>query len=236
MSSRTLLVLTLIWMVLTSCQEQGVRAFWKTHSIDYTDIQAAEDQFALFAEQAVAAPEKEAEAALDGLCKQLKKDTVAYYIYASWMESAFYNLLSPCRHPQLFSKAVDRMAADGLLTPDVCAEYRQKQQWALTNRPGQPAVVPDGPLAGTRTLVLVIDRSCSSCREALETMGPAPEWEGVRKVAVCCGRGPQPATPGWEYVAQDPENPVFDPHMTPIYFVVAADGTVETPYTLVFHE
>jgi len=39
---------------------------------------------------------------------------------------------------------------------------------------------------------------------------------------------------GWEYVQADSSNPVFDPRMTPIYFVVASDGTVEVSYTTVF--
>ena len=43
--------------LLAGCQASGVGNFWYTHSIDYSDIHAAEDQFADFSELAVAAPE-----------------------------------------------------------------------------------------------------------------------------------------------------------------------------------
>jgi hypothetical protein len=49
---------------------------------------------------------------------------------------------------------------------------------------------------------------------------------------VGCGYGSAPDVPGWEYVYPENANSVFDIHMTPVYFVVAADGTVESGYTL----
>lgn len=224
-------------LVLASCGRSELRSFWETHSVDYTDIQAAEDQFADFAELAVAGPEKEALKAMDGLFDELKKDPVAYYIYADWVVGAFYNLLSPCRNPQLFSKAVDRMEKDGIFAPDECERFAEKRRWIRTNLPGAEATVPGVPSPlSSRTLVLVLDLGCPTCREALELMGQDPQWEGLDKIAVGCGRGPVPQTPGWVFVREDPDAPVFDPHMTPIYFVIAEDGTVEIPYTLALHD
>lgn len=218
-------------LCLVSCHEQGIRSFWKTHSIDYTDIDAAQDQFAAFAEQAVAAPEKEALAALDVLFDQLKRDEVAYYIYADWMAGAFYNLLSPCRSPQLFSRAVERMVKDGVMTDTACESFVRQRDWIQYNQAGRPATVP-GLSFTSRTLVLVLDLGCSSCREALEKLGADPRWEGLRQVAVGCGYGPVPTVPGWEYLTPENAAVVFDPRLTPIYFVVGADGVVEQSYTL----
>ena len=197
--------------LLAGCQAAGVGNFWEKHSIDYTDIRAAEDQFADFAELAAAAPAEEAFAALDDLFDQLKQDTVAYYLYSEWMEGAFYNLLSPCRSAALYGKSVDRIVADGVLTENDYAPYLR---------------------IDARTLVLVLDLGCPSCREALEKLGGDPQWEDVRKLAVGLGYGPHPDVPGWEFLFPENGMAVFDIGMTPVFFVVAADGTVERGYKL----
>ena len=228
---RKITVVIFTALALLSCDRPEIVRFWDTHSIDYTDIDAAEDQFADFAELAVAAPEKDAIKAIDVLYDHLKKDEVAYYIYSDWMESAFYNLLSPCHSPVLFGKAVDRIVKDRVIPAGTAEPFVQKREWAGYNLPGSVATIP-GVVPVGRTLVLVIDKGCPSCREALSLL---PEkWPDVRRVAVCCGYGSTPTLKGWEYVSDNTSNPVFDPHMTPIYFVVAEDGTVEQSYATVF--
>lgn len=218
--------------LLAGCRAPGVGEFWNTHSIDYSDIHAAEEQFADFAELAVAAPAEEALAAMDVLFDKLKQDTVAYYVYAEWMDGAFYNLLSPCRDATLYGKAVDRMVADGILTENDYAPYLRRREWIGFNREGSTAFVPGASPFDTRTLVLVLDLGCPSCREALEKLGADPQWEDVRKLAVGLGFGPAPEVPGWEYLFPENGMSVFDIGMTPVYFVAAADGTVESGYTL----
>lgn len=218
--------------LLAGCQVSGVSTFWNTHSIDYTDIRSAEDQFAQFAELAVSAPEEDALEALDELFDLLKKDTVGYYIYSEWAEAAFYSPLSPCRNAALYSKAVDRMVTDAVIQDYECRPYLQKREWILYNQPGEPATVPGLSSFGTRTLVLVLDLSCPSCRKALEALSSDPRWADVHKVAVGLGRGPRPAVEGWDYLFPENATAVFDIHMTPVYFVVAADGTVESGYAL----
>ena len=99
------------------------------------------------------------------------------------------------------------------------------------NQKGALATVP-GVTFRERTLVLVLDQGCPSCKEALDSL--AAQWPDARRIAVCCGYGAIPAQPGWEYLTEEPSRAVFDPKMTPIYFVVSPDGIVETPYTLVF--
>ena len=229
---KKVVVAVLCLALLAGCQAGGVGHFWEKHSIDYTDIRAAEDQFADFAERAVAAPEEEALAALDALFDQLQKDTMGYYIYSEWMDGAFYNLLSPCRSATLYGKAVDRMVADGVLTENEYAPYLRRREWIGYNLEGAQAFVPGMSALDTRTLVLVLDLGCPSCREALEKLGEDPQWEGVRKLAVGLGYGLHPDVPGWEFLFPENGTAVFDIGMTPVYFVVAADGTVERGYTL----
>lgn len=221
----------LLLALLAGCQRQDVSSFWKTHSIDYSDIRAAEDQFADFAELAVKSPVEDALAALDLLFDKLGQDTVAYYIYTEWMDGAFYHPLSPCRSAALYGKAVERMVADGILSEDEYRPFLQCREWIGYNLEGTQAVVP-GLSPGTRTLVLVLDLGCPSCREALERLAADPQWRDVKKVAIGLGYGPDPAVPGWEYISSENASAVFDIHLTPIYFVVAADGTVERGYTM----
>lgn len=228
---RKILLILALLSALCSCRSNGVRAFWTREGIAYEDIDAAKDRLARFAELAVAAPREDALAAMDVLFDSLLTDTVAYYLYADWMDAAFYNLHSPCRNADLYGKAVDRMVSDGILTDGDCAPFQQKREWIQLNRKGQPATLPGGPVSG-RTLVLVLDLGCPSCHEALETWAAAPQWSGQPKLAIGCGYGPRPDVPGWEYRFPEDATSIFDPHLTPICFVVGADGTVEQPYTL----
>ena len=217
--------------LLTGCQIAGVKGFWNTHSIDYSDIDAARDQFAGFAQLAAESPQQESLEAIDALFDKLQKDTVAYYIYSDWIDGVFYNIFSPCRSASLYSKAVDRMVADGILTESDMRPRLQKREWIQYNSNGAEATVP-GAVIKERTLVLVLDTGCPSCREALTSLAEKPEWADVRRIAVCCGYGRTPEVPGWEYLTPENATAVFDIRMTPVYFVVSADGTVETTYQL----
>ena len=218
--------------LIIGCQEAGIRDFWNTHGIDYSDVDAAQDQFAVFAENAVGAQEADALAAMDVLFDKLQEDEVAYYLYSDWMDDAFYNLLSPCRNAAIYEKAVERIVADGVLSEGEYAPYIQKLGWIQYNQEGAQAMVPGIVMNGNRTLVLVLDVGCPSCRDALTALAEREEWLHCRHIAVCCGYGPQPDIPGWEYVFPKNASDIFDPHLTPIYFVVSGDGTVEIPYTL----
>lgn len=217
--------------LLAGCRTNSVRNYWDSHSIDYSDIEKAEDQFASFAEMAVASPFEDASAAMDGLFDLMKKDEVAYYIYSSWMDGAFYSILSPCRSAALYSKAVERIVSDGVLSGSECEPFLQKREWIQYNQAGKKAVVP-GLNISERTLVLVLDQGWPSCREALSALASKTELADVRHVALCCGYGPSPTVPGWEYITPEDAYSVFDPSMTPVHFIVAADGTVESSYQL----
>jgi hypothetical protein len=126
---------------------------------------------------------------------------------------------------------VERLVSDGILTENEYAPFLRRLEWMQLNTEGSPAMVPGCSHFDTRTLVLVLDLGCPSCREALEKLGAAPEWNGVRKIAVGLGNGPQPTVPGWEYLSPENGNACFDLHSSPAYFVVAAGGVVEKGYT-----
>lgn len=223
----------LLTALLSGCQEGGFKDYWNVHSLDYSDVGAAERLFADYAEQAVAAPEADALASLDVLFDKLKKDEVAYYLYSRWMDGAFYSLLSPCRNPALYAKAVERMVSDGIFAEDECVPFVRKSNWIRFNREGAPATLPGVALDGRRTLVLILDPGCPSCREALTALAAETEWVDVRRIAICCGLEPAPTVPGWDYYFPENAAEVFDPQLTPIWFSISADGTVETSYTLV---
>lgn len=216
--------------LLAGCQASGVRGYWDRFPLLEDDVQLSQDRFAVFAEQAVAAPEADALAAMDALFDKLKQDTVAYYIYSDWVDGAFYSPLSPCRSATLYNKAVERIITDAVLPPDECEPFLQRRDWIQYNRPGARAFVPGGTSFPGRTLVLILDVSCPSCRDALRKLASDPQWSDVHRMAVCCGSGNPPDVPGWEYLFPENATDVFDPSLSPVFFVVAADGTVESGY------
>ena len=225
------LSIVLILVLLTGCRATGIRGFWDDVTLVEDDIRESEDRFAEFAEKAVAAPEEEAPAELDNLFDRLRGDTIAHWLYSEWCESAFYSALSPCRNAALYSRAVEHIVSDSILPSDEAAPYIQKRDWMQLNRTGARAVVPGVETSGRRTLVLVLDFSCPSCREALTTLGSNPDFAGMRHVAVCSGHSQVIDIPGWEFVFPDNFSSFFDITMTPVYFVVSQDGVVEQTYT-----
>jgi len=227
---RRLSLYVLCLVLLAGCQTGNVTTFWNGHSISVDDMDAAQEQFADFAELAASAPEEDALAALDVLFDKLSEDPVSYYVYSEWMDGAFYSILSPCRSAVLYGKAVERMMADGILDTEANNPFLQKLEWIQYNQEGSEALVPGYSRFGTRTLVLVLDLGCPSCREALEKLAGSPAWSGIKRLAVCLGYGPEPTVPGWEYLFPENGSAVFDLNMTPVYFVVTADGKVESGY------
>jgi hypothetical protein len=218
--------------LLSGCRAQGVRGYWDQFPLLEDDIRLSEDRFADFAELAVKAPEADAIAAIDVLFDRLKKDSVAYYVYSDWIDAAFYSLYSPCRNATLYNKAVERIVTDAVLQTDECEPFLKRREWIGYNRLGDKAVVPGRSSITERTLVLVLDLSCPSCRQVLDILASDPEWADVHRLAVCFGHGSLPSGSGWEFLSDNNAAAVFDPQLTPIYFVVAADGTVEKGYTL----
>lgn len=224
--------LILVLALFAGCQGKDLRSYWDDVPLLEDNVRDSEDRFAEFAELAVKAPREEAAAALDRLFDRLKENEVAYFVYSDWMSAAFYNPYSPCRNFFLFNKAVDRIFSDGIISEGDCPYLLQQREWMSYNLAGNRAVVP-GVEFGEKTLVLVLNLSCPSCRDAIRKMDKEGSWRGLRKVAVCCGWGPAPENEGWEIVMNpDHASEVFDIEMSPFYFVVGSDGVVETTYTI----
>lgn len=233
---RRVLKLLLTASVLFSCQsgkKDSVADYWSTHpyALD-DDISVTEDRFAEFAERAVEAPVEEAVAALDDLFDHLKaEDEVAYYLYSEWARDVFYSPLSPCRNADLFSHIVERLETDGIFNEDECRPFRRQCDWMTLNREGSTAVIPEADPEGRSTLVLVVDLSCPSCHKALQELSEDAKWADCRHLALCCGRGPMPEVPGWEYRRVEDSNRYFDPLMMPVYYLIDPSGVVVQSYT-----
>lgn len=220
-----------ILLSLSGCKDGDILNYWERNGIEYGDIKAAQKRFTAFAVQAAAAPVQDAEAAIDGLFDMLQTDTVAYYIYSEWMTVTFYSPFSDCRSPALFAKVAQRLRSDGIYSEYDCFPLSLKSEWMSFNLPGERATVPSVTLDGRRTLVLVLDQGCPSCRAHLGELVSRPEWKDVRRVALCIGSGPAPEVPGWEYFFPQEPSAFFDPEQTPLYYVVSSDSLVEIPYT-----
>ena len=223
-----LIISTLCLAVLAGCHNSGIRGYWDNAPLLDDDIAVSEDRFAIFAELTTKASPEDALIEMDNLFNHLSENEVAYYLYPEWLDGAFYSIYSPCRNFSLYSRAVERIVSDGILPMDECEQYIRRRDWFSYNLVGDKATVPSYVPDGRRTLFMVLDLGCSSCRQALEAMGSRKD---VRKVAIGLGRGPVPETPDWEFILSQDLDALFDIHQTPAYFIVSEYGDVETTYT-----
>ena len=233
---RRVLLLLLTASVLLSCQsgkkDMALSSFWEGKTLLSEDISLSEEQFADFAELAVAGPREEALTALDALFDRLKaEDEVAYYIYSDWVAGAFYSPLSPCRDAELFAYCVGRLETDGILTEDEFRRFGRMRDWISLNAAGQKAALPQPDPEGRPTLVLVIDLSCPSCRMALDKLGTDPAWDSCRRLALCGGHGEAPDADGWEIQLLPDGASHFDLGLVPFYYVIDPAGVVSKSYT-----
>lgn len=226
--NKQLILSTVCLAILAGCHSGGIRGYWDNAPLLDADITVSEDRFARFAELTVKASPEDALMEMDNLFNRLSENEVAYYLYPEWLDGAFYSIYSPCRNYLLYSRAVERIVTDGILPMDECEQYIRRREWFSYNLVGERATVPSFVPDGRRTIVMVLDLGCSSCRQTLETMS---DMKDVRKVALGLGRGPVPETPGWEFIRSQDLDAIFDIHQTPAYFIVSEDGNVETTYT-----
>lgn len=238
MRLRILAVAMMAACVAVSCNTSLVKGYWKHHTPDITDIRAAEDEFAKFAELAVAAPEQDAKEEIDHLFDLLKADEVAYYVYSEWVVKAFYSYSSPCRNCPLFVYSMTRILGDGIVDGYDAELYSRFVTACQTNHIGSKLVLP--PLSdrlgnsvsidpGQPILFMVVDLSCSSCIKALEKM--ACVRPDARHIALCSGTGFFPKVGGWEYLRSHETEGIYDVSAAPFYFIANADGIIEETYT-----
>ena len=218
-------------LLLAACNAGGgLRDYWKDGiRVSEDNYTQAEDRFASFAELLVAAPPAEASNALDDLLERMKEDEVSYYIYSDWIESAFHNYFSPCRNPDIFGKAVERFAGDGILSAETVERLQALAAQDQFNRPGSKCTLPQGVQASGATLWLVLNLDCRTCLQSLAAMaGEHPEAEHI---ALCFGWGPVPEASGWTYLKPEGMGDIFELEAAPFWFLTDADGTVQIPYS-----
>ena len=236
---KTAFLLTLV-MLLSGCKGPGARSYWDTHSTDVEDYRVSEEEFADFAELTLAMSPEKAREEIDRLYEKIGDDAVSYIIYSEWIAGAFYSMLSPCMDKDLYVYAADRMLRERVLDDYDLEVVGLRRENCLHNRKGMTAEIPalwdrEGnemtvPLV-QKTLFLVVDQDCPSCTEAM-TRFISPQWADTWLIALCIGRGPLPVEPGWDCYLMDRDQRFIDTSASPFYFVTAADGTVETGYTL----
>ena len=238
MRLRLAIILAALALVF-SCKSPSVKGYWEQHKPDISDIRAAENEFAVFAELAVKAPEQEAREEIDRLFEQLQADEVAYFVYSEWMVSAFYSPASPCRSCALFSYAMtSHVLTDGIVDGYDAELYERLVTACNTNKEGTSLVLP--PLndrlgndvtiePGEPVLFLVVDLSCPSCLKALDRF--SKKYPKARHIALCSGPTTLPDRNDWEFLRATETESVYDISAAPFYFVVNSEGIIETTYT-----
>ena len=232
------LTLILAAALAVSCSG-GIAGFWDKGdlSVDRSNYRAQQDRFAEFAELTAGAPEKEVYTALDRMFDRLLADTVSYYIYADWVQAAFYNIYSPTQNAGIFEYAAARMLADDIM-PDNIEELEKQRRYNGLNLAGSHCILPelktpDGETlevpGGEPCVILVINPSCRSCASSLSALSEQPG----RHIAICFGSPVVPDSPAWEYCYATDLKSVFDVDAAPLWFAVDAEGTVTTPYSIV---
>ena len=225
----TFLALFVAMTIISGCRSNsGIRAYWSERTPNIDDIAAAEDEFTNFAELAVDAPEADAFWAVDQLLRKASKDEVTFIVYTDWIARGFGLVASPCYSPSIFTHAAKTALRKRILDSYLTAEYKKRLEFCSHNRVGDKAkLAVDLPIEG-RTLILVVDQDCPSCRKAMERL--AKEWEGLGLVALCVGHGALPGDPDWKCLRLPNDQNIFDAGQSPFYFVIGADGIVEQAY------
>ena len=230
--------LALTAVLAVSCGTPSVKGYWSRHTPDITDIRAAEDEFAAFAELAAKADEQDARAEIDRLFDLLKSDEVAYYVYTDWVVTAFYSSASPCRSCPLFVYSMQRVLSDGIVDGYDAELYSRFVTACRTNHIGDRLTLPSifdrtGKQitfeSGQPTLFLVVDLSCHSCISALESL--KDKHQEARHIALCRGHGRFPEIDGWEYYFAEDTDSVYDISAAPFYFISDEDGVITETYT-----
>lgn len=233
MMRKATILSVMLALLLTGCNGSGkLSGFWDNADVtvteeNYTQVQ---DRFAEFAELLAAKPE--AVESLNPLFDKLKDNEVDYIIYTQWMEYAFHNYFSPCRNPAIFDAVVERIAADAILSAEETERMQKLAAQDWFNHTGDPCKLPEGVKAEGPALFLILNLDCRTCQQSLQALSNIhPE---AAHIALCYGWSPAPSVPGWEYLKPEGMEEIFELEAAPFWFLTAADGTVEIPYSMEF--
>ena len=228
--------------IISGCRDNtGVRGYWSSRDLNLDNYDAAEEEFADFVELAYSAPEKDAFAAVDKLLKKARKDEVTYLVYADLILRGFSSIGSPCRSCPIFIHAADNILSHGIPSGDMTIRYQKRRELCLHNGVGDVAQIPQLAdsvqleFGGRRTLILIVDQDCSSCRQSMDRFS-TEKWNGTALVALCYGHGPLPERPGWECYRLSHKQTLVDTREAPLFYVISPDGKIEISYTSVYHE
>ena len=240
---RLALIFAAIAAIISGCRgNQGVRGYWSTRTLDLDNYAAAEEEFTDFAELAVQAPEKDAFVAVDRLLKKAGEDEVTYLVVTDWIVRGFSYIASPCHSCAIFVHAADKILSQGIVGQYEAGEIRRNREFCLHNRVGDKTELPlltdgdvhDIPL-DRRTLFLVVDQDCPSCRQSFQKFS-SPEWSGTALTGLCYGHGPLPEMEGWNFYRIENDQTLLDVRQAPFFFLNAPDGTIEISYTPVYEK
>ena len=174
-------------VIISGCRDNsGVRGYWSLHTPDITDFAAAEEEFAVFAEQAVQASPADAFAAVDMLLRRTRNDELTYLVYTDLIARGFSSIASPCHSCEIFVHAADKILSQGILDGFAAEEYKVRRQFCLHNRVGDRAQIPllaGGDDACRRTAgpcswwwIRTAPCAGSRCRSSLLMFGKALPW------------------------------------------------------------
>lgn len=219
-------------VLISGCRNNsGIRGFWAEMDLDVeTDYAAAESQFTDFVELASKSPQADAFAAIDKLLSRARKDEFAYLVYTEWIYRGFSPLASPCRSCPIFVHAAKRILSEGILRDELASQFEKRMNFCMHNGTGKKATLPANITCTQKTLFLVVDQDCPSCKEAMQRITHA-EYPDTHFVALCYGHGPMPDAPGWECMPLPSDQTILDTREAPFFFIVSEDGTIEQSYT-----
>ena len=238
---RLALTLAALAAIISGCHDNsGIRGYWSSRTLDLENISAAEDEFTDFVELAVQAPEKDVFVAVDRLLKKASKDEVTYLVYTDWIIRGFSYIASPCHSCAIFIHAADKILSQGIVGEYEAEEVRRNREFCRHNQMGSKTKLPpmqDGNVSDIpldrRTLFLVFDQDCPTCRQSILQFS-SPEWEDTARVGLCYGHGPLPVIEGWDFYRIPGDQSILDTRQAPFCFVNAPDGTIEMTYTPVY--
>ena len=131
------------------------------------------------------------------------------------------------------------MLRQGILSDGAAERYALRRESCLHNQVGAAVELPEMKDAdgmpveytpGVRTLFLLVDQNCPSCRGTMQLFD-TPRWADTALVALCYGYGPLPDLPQWTCYRIGSEQSFLDLREAPYFFVAAADGSIEITYT-----
>ena len=248
----------MLTMLCLSCvgPERRLETFWNGHdfgSLDgFDDIGSAEDRFGDYIRLLERVRPEAAEKSLLAFLDSASRRSVAYTIWAGWLEGWLHAVDSPCRDDRLYASALKKIVSDNVIDPYLMEGFRQSLSVVGNASVGAPAPdvclkTADGAdfriadFAPERVLVCLLDAGCSYCTALLERSDRDCPEENLTRVAVFVNATPdvldglRDALPqgwiaSWCPGREIESGEVFDLTMIPSRILVGSDAHIEKTY------